>query len=250
MESVFGADFAGVRVHTGTKSDAINRSLNARAFTTGNDIFFRKGEYNPGSTGGKELLAHELTHTVQQGAAPVRRQTALDGEAGRETDVLEPKLQPQGTEQEGLLQGKFTTGSLSIHQTDTGTIQRNISWDDANTKVNDALAGATAKGALKPYTISFVVPYKPILAPESVDGVFFAREIYQDIIHPKDASHGLWTLPYVAESAKMAANGDFGPPTSTRGGRFTYEAPDDNGRRVRMVLSGDKTTIVTMFAIG
>lgn len=55
MEQGFGADFSGVRVHTGGQADALNRSLNARAFTTGNDIFFGKGQYNPGSTGGQEL---------------------------------------------------------------------------------------------------------------------------------------------------------------------------------------------------
>ncbi|MGH7807800.1 MAG: DUF4157 domain-containing protein, partial [Thermodesulfobacteriota bacterium] len=59
--SRFGADFSGVRVHTDTQSDKLNQSLNARAFTTGQDIFFRKGEYNPGSSSGQELLAHELT---------------------------------------------------------------------------------------------------------------------------------------------------------------------------------------------
>jgi len=73
MEQGFGADFSGVRVHTGGQADALNRSLNARAFTTGNDIFFGKGQYNPGSSGGQELIAHELTHTVQQGAAGVQR---------------------------------------------------------------------------------------------------------------------------------------------------------------------------------
>jgi len=73
MEQGFGADFSGVRVHTGGQADALNRSLNARAFTTGSDIFFGKGQYNPGSTGGQELIAHELTHTVQQGAAGVQR---------------------------------------------------------------------------------------------------------------------------------------------------------------------------------
>ena len=67
MEQAFGADFGGVRVHTGGQADVLNRSLNARAFTTGQDIFFKQGEYNPGSRGGQELLAHELTHVVQQG---------------------------------------------------------------------------------------------------------------------------------------------------------------------------------------
>ncbi|MBX3000127.1 MAG: DUF4157 domain-containing protein [Caldilineaceae bacterium] len=73
MEGAFGADFGGVRVHTGSQADTLNRSLNARAFTAGRDIFFRRGEYNPGSAGGQKLLAHELTHTVQQGAAGVQR---------------------------------------------------------------------------------------------------------------------------------------------------------------------------------
>ncbi len=70
MENAFNADFSSVRVHTDSNSDTINRSISARAFTTGQDIFFRSGEYNPGSSNGQELLAHELTHTVQQGAAP------------------------------------------------------------------------------------------------------------------------------------------------------------------------------------
>lgn len=67
MESAFGTNFSGVRVHTDSTADALNQSLSARAFTTGQDIFFRQGEYNPGSSSGKELLAHELTHVVQQG---------------------------------------------------------------------------------------------------------------------------------------------------------------------------------------
>ena len=77
MERGFGADFGGVRVHTGGQADTLNRSLNARAFTIGKDIFFGKGEYNPGSPAGKELLAHELTHTVQQGAIQLQLQTAV-----------------------------------------------------------------------------------------------------------------------------------------------------------------------------
>ncbi|WP_202985808.1 DUF4157 domain-containing protein [Nostoc sp. UIC 10630] len=66
MEVAFGADFSGVKVHTDGLSDQLNRSIQARAFTTGQDVFFRQGEYNPGSRGGQELLAHELTHVVQQ----------------------------------------------------------------------------------------------------------------------------------------------------------------------------------------
>jgi hypothetical protein len=67
MEKAFGGvDFSQVKVHTDGQSDQLNRSIQARAFTTGEDVFFRQGEYNPGSRGGQELLAHELTHVVQQ----------------------------------------------------------------------------------------------------------------------------------------------------------------------------------------
>ena len=66
MGKAMGADFSGVKVHTDSQSDQLNQSIQARAFTTGQDVFFRQGEYNPGSRGGQELLAHELTHVVQQ----------------------------------------------------------------------------------------------------------------------------------------------------------------------------------------
>ena len=73
MEQAFGTDFSGVKVHTDGQSDQLNRSIQARAFTTGQDVFFRQGEYNPGSRGGQELLAHELTHVVQQNGGAVQR---------------------------------------------------------------------------------------------------------------------------------------------------------------------------------
>ncbi|WP_223265319.1 eCIS core domain-containing protein [Nostoc sp. 'Peltigera membranacea cyanobiont' 210A] len=66
MEQAFGTDFSSVKIHTDNRSDQLNQSIQARAFTTGQDIFFRQGEYAPESHGGKELLAHELTHVVQQ----------------------------------------------------------------------------------------------------------------------------------------------------------------------------------------
>jgi hypothetical protein len=68
MEARFGADFSSVRLHTDAQAGDLNRKLNARAFTSGNDIYFNDGEYNPDSDVGKRLLAHELTHVIQQGS--------------------------------------------------------------------------------------------------------------------------------------------------------------------------------------
>src|SRR5215510_4067680 len=73
------ADFSGVRVHTDAGADGLNRSLSAKAFTTGRDIYFRQGEYNPGSSSGRSLLAHELTHVVQQNSDKVQTKSDDEG---------------------------------------------------------------------------------------------------------------------------------------------------------------------------
>ena len=61
-----GADFSGVKIHTDEKAASLSESLGAKAFTHGQDIYFNKGNFNPGTKEGKHLLAHELTHTIQQ----------------------------------------------------------------------------------------------------------------------------------------------------------------------------------------
>ena len=78
METKIGTSFSDVRVHSGTDAQSMADSLNARAFTCQRDVFFGAGEYNPDSRAGKELLAHELVHTVQQGGGLRRKAKALD----------------------------------------------------------------------------------------------------------------------------------------------------------------------------
>jgi len=77
MESAFRSDFGGVRIHTDQQADTLNRSVQAKAFTLGNDIYFRTGNYQPGNSSGQELLAHELTHVVQQSGSNNRVQGKL-----------------------------------------------------------------------------------------------------------------------------------------------------------------------------
>ncbi len=85
MSNAFGNDFSKVKVHTDSKAIQMNQDLNARAFTHGSDVYFNKGEYSPDSASGKSLLAHELTHVVQQSgggqlqAAPKRIQRSWEG---------------------------------------------------------------------------------------------------------------------------------------------------------------------------
>jgi hypothetical protein len=80
MEQRFGADFSAVRIHTGEASAQTSRQLQAAAFTVGGNIHFGPDRWQPGSAAGRELLAHELAHTVQQGAAhqPARLQRSAD----------------------------------------------------------------------------------------------------------------------------------------------------------------------------
>ncbi|MFZ3383025.1 MAG: DUF4157 domain-containing protein [Candidatus Methanoperedens sp.] len=77
FESALGADFSTVNIHTGTDSIEMNKELGAQAFTHGSDIYFNAGKYDPASNSGRQLLAHELMHTVQQGGSALlsRKQT-------------------------------------------------------------------------------------------------------------------------------------------------------------------------------
>ena len=69
MDSAFGKDFSHIRIHTDSTAVQLSQDLRAEAFTYGSDIYFNQGKYQPGSQPGEQLLAHELTHTIQQGAS-------------------------------------------------------------------------------------------------------------------------------------------------------------------------------------
>lgn len=77
MEPRFGADFGGVRTHTAETAAQQSAALNAQAFTIGQHIFFGRNEFQPDSVSGRELIAHELTHTIQQGAAIQRSERSM-----------------------------------------------------------------------------------------------------------------------------------------------------------------------------
>ncbi len=90
IENVLGTDFSEVKVHTDDRSHQLNRSIQSKAFTTGKDIFFRQGAYNPGSRGGQELIAHELTHVVQQNSNAIQYQMQT-----LPSNITQTTLQPQ-----------------------------------------------------------------------------------------------------------------------------------------------------------
>ena len=82
-------------MHTDATADGLARAVSARAFTTGSDVYFASGEYRPGSSDGDRLLAHELSHVVQQRGAPTSGPLVVSQpgdtqelEADRATDEL------------------------------------------------------------------------------------------------------------------------------------------------------------------
>src|SRR4030095_456787 len=90
MEPRFKADLSNVKVHTSEKSASMNAQLSAKAFTVSNHVFFGKDQFRPEHNEGKELIAHELTHTIQQGA------TIQRSEDNTITQTASPQVQRLG----------------------------------------------------------------------------------------------------------------------------------------------------------
>ena len=81
MEQGFGADFGNVNIHNNSEAAQLSNDMGAKAFTHGNDVYFNEGQYNPESESGQHLLAHELTHTIQQGAVQQKADTPVQRKA-------------------------------------------------------------------------------------------------------------------------------------------------------------------------
>jgi len=102
MESRFGSDFSDVNIHTGSKATDLTAQLKAQAFTVGNDIYFNDGKYSPETDSGKHLLAHELTHTIQQGNNKLIQRS---GETGTSVDENVASAPTRNPDEPGVIRG-------------------------------------------------------------------------------------------------------------------------------------------------
>lgn len=119
MEQRLGADFGDVRVHTDGDAHASAASVNAHAYTVGNNVVFGRGNYDPDSHAGKTMLAHELTHVIQQRSGPVEGTDRGDGvaisdpsdrferEAAANADRVMQRDADESADDEQNLQGAF-----------------------------------------------------------------------------------------------------------------------------------------------
>lgn len=118
MSNSIGADFSNVRIHTGEKAAALSNDLGAQAFTHGNDVYFNSGKYDTDSSAGKHLLAHELTHVVQQGAAPAMEGKTSSATAAHSTPGVQREIStplPEGVKPDEKSEvANFPIGSFKV----------------------------------------------------------------------------------------------------------------------------------------
>ncbi|MGD9928924.1 MAG: DUF4157 domain-containing protein [Mangrovibacterium sp.] len=111
MGGKMGADFSGVRIHTDAHAIQMNRELGALAFTHGNDIYFNSGTFQPESREGKHLLAHELTHVVQQGG---NSESRISMQPAPETAGLEVQETPSAEKSDESLANDIMNTQIAI----------------------------------------------------------------------------------------------------------------------------------------
>ena len=144
MEPRFGADFNNVRVHNDQESAGLNNQLGARAFTYQNHVFFSNGQYQPETSDGKHLLAHELTHTIQQGHSaetPVQR----SGVSG-----VQRLPAPAGAIAKGALTSSQVVDISGNTFTPSAKIKEEIeAQGDKGLEVRVVVNGLTAEGRVK-----------------------------------------------------------------------------------------------------
>ncbi|HEX8262496.1 MAG TPA: DUF4157 domain-containing protein, partial [Allosphingosinicella sp.] len=145
FEPRLGRDLSAIRIHTGGAADKASKAIAARAFTRGTDIAFADGEYQPGTPGGRHLLAHELAHTLQAGGGgAIRRKCAADP-----PDCAEDKLK--------LAQAKVagnTTYARFIYKAATSKCYRPTDIADSIRQVEPGLFS----GSLAKYVETIVQP--------------------------------------------------------------------------------------------
>lgn len=124
MADRFGADFGKVKIHTDQTAVHLNRQLNAQAFTVGNDIYFNKGKYNPSGDAGRKLLAHELTHTIQQGGGihPMIQKDENESSSGGGTPLADLIS--------GLVRDQLSNSEMRGHLSSLGTALQGLAVEN------------------------------------------------------------------------------------------------------------------------
>ncbi|MBE0430686.1 MAG: DUF4157 domain-containing protein [Dehalococcoidia bacterium] len=186
FEPHFERDFSNVRVHTDAEADTLSRQLEAEAFTTARDIFFRKDAYQPESEQGKKLIAHELTHVVQQGAS---------------VQKASPLIQRWGPSDHKRITKERVSESLRAHPLARLEGLPSLEIDE---KKLDLLASSATQMDLKAPELAFNIGGKVIgLLSSKRKGVTRLQQYYSENVE-RALNHGEGGL-YSMDSASAAA---------------------------------------------
>ncbi len=229
FEPRFGDDFSHVRIRADSKAAETAKSINARAFTTGKNVVFGAGQYSPDTSYGRNLLAHELTHVIQQNkSSPTNINSSKDNNTGNVIlrDVLG---------QEELLQKdeEYATGVKVKEEHDTGMEEEDYTGGDTD-------VGEQAKEKKGTKTKSIVEEFSPLVQkqgeeePEEEE-----EEEEEELIQTKsNSSAAAEVIPTVESSINSLKGGGQPLPESTRSyfePRFGY---DFSGVRVHADSKG------------
>jgi hypothetical protein len=198
MGDSIGADFSNVRIHTGEKAASLSNDIGAQAFTHGNDVYFNSGKYDTDSSAGKHLLAHELTHVVQQGAAPAIEGKKSSAAAAHSSPSVQREIStplPEGVEPDKRSKvTKFPIGDFTVmvkpdrKATKADRVAANNAKTNGNISVSFSLKYNKSK-KIESVTISKKLIIQTIYgkkATSSVDSAYGRGHIKAD----KDAGHG------------------------------------------------------------
>jgi hypothetical protein len=178
MSHAIGADFGGVNIHTGPKAVELSNELGAQAFTHGNDVYFNSGKYDTESSTGKQLLAHELTHVVQQGAAPAfsgsKKSTSAPA-VQRETSTPLPKG-VAADEESGI--ASFPVGNFSV---EVRPDRKAAEGEDVDAN------GAKTNGNIE-YGVSFKTDAKGNITSVSIAKKLVIETVYAEKVSAQDSS--------------------------------------------------------------
>jgi len=146
MGNRFGTDFSHVKIHNDSQSHQLNSTLNSKAFTVGNDVYFNQGNYNPQSSDGKHLLAHELTHVVQQSnSLQPSVQRKKKPKSGKKDTDKSAKLTDLVV---GLLRDQFKETKKKKHLGSLGTKLQSLAVDSTKEGSSGGVPGAERLAAL------------------------------------------------------------------------------------------------------
>lgn len=227
MESSMGADFSQVRIHDDSDAAQLSGDLNAQAFTHDNDIYFNSGKYDTGSSSGQYLLAHELTHVIQQNGGDIKNKKQADHFSGDYLKADKSQVQRfdipfTDYETDFSVEGLKTAAGLTADTVKAGAtwvkdkVESGLKWivDEIRDLVNSGIAWLKEKfEEIKKFSLDVYDQIKSTLG-SALDMITFPIKIITNALGIMDADmlSSAWSaltagVSFLWNTVKMVVNG-------------------------------------------